>query len=119
MAHQTTPHTESEQNRKPDQSDLEPDQLEQSAGRGQDSDLYRNHDGAQTGTNRGPQHAPGSRGNPNTQPAAAAYEGATSTRTPASEKQGITSHSSHEESSRQQKVVKDRSDAKAGVNHSQ
>jgi hypothetical protein len=117
MAHQTTPHTQTEQNRKPDRSDLEPDQMEQTAGRGPDSDLYRNRDGAQTGTNRGPQHAPGARGNPNSQPAPAAYEGSTNTRTPEGEKQGITSHSSQEESSRQQKVVNDRSDAQAGVNH--
>lgn len=118
MAHSTTPHTESQQNRKMDRTDLEPDQLEQTAGTGADAELYRNNEGAQTGTNRGPQNFPDNATNLNTEPAVAAYEGSVSTRTPGGAVQGITAHSSEEESRRQQKVVKDRPDAEAGVNHS-
>ncbi len=117
MAHQTTPHTESQQNRNPDQTDLEPDQLAQDAGRGPDAELYRNADGAQTGSNRAPENFPRAAEHLKTEPASAAYEGTLSTRTPQSDAPGITSHSASEESARQQKVVKDRDDAKAAVNH--
>jgi hypothetical protein len=117
MAHSTTPHTQTQQNREPEQTDLEPDQLKQEVGRGKDSDLYREREGAQTGTNRGPEFIPNLRGNPNSEPAAAALEGSTTTRTPGGKEQGITSHSAEEESRRQEKVVKDRPDADAGVNH--
>jgi len=47
----------------------------------------------------------------------AAYEGSISTRTPKSQGQGITPRSSKEENARQEKVVRDRPDAQAGVNH--
>ncbi len=116
MAHQTTPHTESQQNKNPDQTDLEPDQLAQDAGRGADAELFRNADGAQTGSNRAPEKYPRAAEHLNTEPASA-YEGSLSTRTPQADAPGITSHSASEESARQQKVVKDRDDANAGLNH--
>jgi hypothetical protein len=116
MAHTTTPHTQTQQNTRPEQSDLEPDQLEQTAGTGDDADLYRNSDGAQVGSNRGPRFRRAA-GHPNTQPAVTAHEGSVTTRTPGGEKPGITSHSAEEESARQKKVVKERPDAQAGVNH--
>lgn len=117
MTHSTTPHTESQQNRKFDRSDLEADQLEQSAGRGPDASLYSRNEGAETGTNRSPREFPDAARNPNVEPSQAAYEGSVTTRTPGGAGQGITSHSADEESARQQKVVKDRPDAQAGVNH--
>lgn len=117
MPHATTPHTESQQNHKLDRTDLEPDQLEQTVGTGDDAALYGNNAGAQTGTNRAPEEFPDTASNLNTEPAAAAYEGDLSTRTPGGSGQGITGHSADEESARQQKVVKDRPDAEAGVNH--
>ena len=116
MAQQTTPHTESQQNRTPDRTDLEPDQQEQTAGTDRDADLYANNAGAETGTNRAPERFPDTRPNANTEQAPAAFEGPLSTRTPGGDGQGITSHSAGEESTRQQKVVKDRPDAQAGVN---
>ena len=117
MAKQTTPHTESQQNRSPDQTDLEPDQLAQETCGGDDASTYRNADGAQTGTNRAPEKYPRASERLNTEPAVAAYEGSLRTRTPQGEGQGITGHSASEESSRQRKVVKDRPDAQAGTNH--
>ena len=117
MPHSTTPHTQTQQNRKPDQNDLEPDQLEQTAGTGADAKLYRNNQGAQTGANRAPEKFPETASKPNTEPAVAAYEGSVSTRTPGGPAQEISNHSAAEESARQRKVVNERPDANAGVNH--
>lgn len=50
------------------------------------------------------------------EPQEAAHGGRTTTRTPKDETQGITSHAAKEESARQEKVVKDRPDAQAGLN---
>lgn len=116
MAIQSTPHTESQQNSNPAQSDLEPNLETADAGRGADAETYENRDGAQTGANRsfhanvsqGPKHI--------AEPATAAEYGTMSTRTPKSDSQGITNHSASEESARQEKVVRDRPDAQAGVN---
>ena len=82
MAHATTPHTQTQQNRTPNRSDLEPDQLEQTAGTGPEADLYNRREGAQSGTNRGPQRIPSSPHQPNKEQAAPAFEGSVKTRTP-------------------------------------
>ena len=116
MAKPTTPHTESQQNRRSDQSDLEPDQLEQTAGTGQETQMYTNRQGAQTGANRAPERQQDRAGNPNTQPNATAQQGGLETRAPRGSQQGISSHSQDEESTRQEKVVSERPDAQAGVN---
>jgi hypothetical protein len=118
MAMQKTPHTQSEQNRGPEQSDLEADQQAFESGSGADEQVYSEMEGAQTGADRsakrttmkGPRH--------NTEPEAVAHEGSVSTRTPKRPVQGITAQSAEKESARQQKVVNDRPDAQAGVNHS-
>lgn len=73
--------------------------------------------GPQTGMNRGPHIVPNAKGMHNTIPPQVAYEGSVSTRTPEGEEQGITTHSQSEESARQRKVVKDRPDATASLNH--
>jgi hypothetical protein len=118
MAHPTTPHTQTQQNRTPDQTDLEPDQLEQTASTGPEADLYNHREGAQTGSNRGLHVVPASGGAPNQEQPPAAFEGSVSTRAPGGKQQGISSHSADEERPGQQKVVSERPDAKAGVNHS-
>jgi hypothetical protein len=118
MAHATTPHTKTQQNRKVDRTDLERDQLEQTSGTGEDAELYRNNEGAQTGTNRAPQTSPDTASNLNTEQAVAAFEGSVTTRTPPGSGQGISSRSADEENEGQQRVVRDRPDAQAGVNHS-
>ncbi len=46
-----------------------------------------------------------------------AHEGSVTTRTPEGAKQGISNASSTEDAAGQKKVVKDRPDAQAGVNH--
>ena len=114
MTKQTTPHTQTQQNVNPQQTDLEPEQAgwESATGVGQ------NVDGAQTGTDRSPRRTPGRETQHTSEPAPAAYEGSVDTRTPKRPVQGITSRSSAEESARQEKVVKERPDAQAGVNHS-
>lgn len=119
MPETKTPHTQTQQNHKPEQTDLEPDQLEQTVGTGEDAALYVHRDGAQTGDPRGPQNFPPAPADLNTEPPVAAWQGDVATRTPGGSSQGITSHAAGEESARQEKVVQDRPDAQAGVNHSQ
>ena len=124
MSKQTTPHTESQQDRSPAQSDAI-----ESTGQGETQsalgtnvgkdDIPSATIGAQTGTNRGPQFIPHTSGHHGAEPQNAAYEGTVSTRTLQGSGQGITTHPSAEESGRQEKVVKDRADAQAGVNHAQ
>ena len=113
----TRSHTQTRQNISPTQADLEPDQEEQNADSGQNVDLYQRNENAQTGGSRAPANTPAASRNRNTEPASVAREGSVTTRTPGGTQQGISSHSADEEAARQQKVVKDREDAQAGVNH--
>jgi hypothetical protein len=46
MAIQSTPHTQTQQNANPAQSDLEPDQLVQDTAQNEDAALYENREGA-------------------------------------------------------------------------
>jgi hypothetical protein len=118
VAKQKSPHTQSQQNANPAQTDLEPDQQQQNAGRGADADMYQNMEGLATGGTRTPKKSLDLPAQHRTEPAEAAHEGSVSTRTPRKPAQGITSHSSEEESERQKKVVNERPDAQAGVNQS-
>jgi hypothetical protein len=119
MAIQSTPHTQTQQNANAGQSDLEPNQLAQDSGQNDDAALYANREGAQTGgtrafnANESSESAGGKL--PNTQQFTAAMTGQVDSRTPRSDQQGITNRSANEESSRQEKVVRDRPDAQAGV----
>lgn len=117
MTIQTTPHTQTQQNQDPTQSDLEAAaQTAQDSDQDGDEALYENADGAQTGGTRA-FHANAIRSKlPNTEPRTAALDGGIDTRTPESEDQGITNHSASEESARQRKVVSERPDSLAGVN---
>lgn len=118
MIKQTTPHTQSQQNVSSDQTDLPaPDELSSDAGLGAD-ETYANMEGAESGGNRSPHQTEKGSIQHNTEPAEAAYEGSVMTRTPKEAKQEITLRSAEEESERQEKVVRDRPDARAGVNHS-
>src|SRR5437660_459217 len=113
MNNPNTPHTQSQQNRDPKQSDLDSDQNLNA-----DDPMYENMEGAETGMNRSPRRTQTEHAAHNTEPETMAHEGSVSTRTPKRPAQGITSHSAEEESARQEKVVKDRPDAQAGLNHS-
>jgi len=119
MAIQTTPHTESGKNHGAAESDLEPGVSADTVARGEDAALYDESTGAQTATNRGTAHAPGSgpvhRGP--IQPDVT-LEGSLTTRAPEGPGQGITGRSQTEESVGQKKVVENRPDAQAGINPS-
>lgn len=119
MAQQKSPHTQSEQNQPQAQMNLEPGELEKMLGTGEDAKTYENNDGAQTGGTRSPRHAPRAAVKHNVEPATEAFEGATTSRTVKDpNKQGATNRSSAMENEGQEKVVKDRPDSQAGVNHS-
>jgi hypothetical protein len=115
---QTTPHTQTAQNTKFEQTDLEPDQQEQETGSGNAEDMYSRMEGAETGADRSPRKLQPGASRHTTEPEQVAHEGELSTRTPKRPAQGITSRSAEEESERQEKVVNDRPDAQAGLNHS-
>jgi hypothetical protein len=111
-------HVQTQQNVNPDQTDLYPGQNEARSGTEDDEPIYEQMDGAETGDNRTPKKTQTRSMRHNTEEQTVAYEGAIDTRTPRKPSQGITSHSSDDESERQQKVVNERPDAQAGVNHS-
>lgn len=118
MTKQKTPHTQTEQNIPPTRADVDLEQVAQETGTESDEQLYSNMEGAETGGNRTPRKIQSGDMGSGVQPEAVAHEGSLSTRTPKRPSQGITSHSAEEESERQEKVVNDRPDAQAGVNHS-
>ncbi|HZQ20203.1 MAG TPA: hypothetical protein VFA90_15920 [Terriglobales bacterium] len=113
MTNQKTPHTQTQQNTSPEQTDAEQNEIRPAEA------IYQNAEGAESGANRsprtlhtgGPQH--------NTEPEQEAHEGPISSRLSRKPVQGITTHSAEEESARQQKVVNNRPDAQAGVKHSE
>lgn len=114
-----TPHTQSQQNTHFAQTDVNPDELEQNTGTGEDARSYEDRDGTQTGGTRSPKHTPGSAHPHNTEPASAAFEGSLTSRTFDDEdKQGVTTNPSSKEAEGQRKVVNARDDARAGVNQS-
>jgi hypothetical protein len=115
MTKQTTPHTQTEQNVNPEQTDLD---INESRSEEEDKVIYARMEGAETGTDRSPRKVPVPKEHHVSQPETTAHEGAVTTRTPHVPTQGITSRSAEEESSRQNKVVNERPDAQAGVNHS-
>lgn len=133
MTRQKSPHTQTEQNTKPEQTDLEADEQEYEADSASDQQLYSRMDGAETGGPRSPKKIKKDGPRHKTEPEEVAHEGSVSARTVSDRSvsdrsvsdrsskrpvQGVTSHSAREESERQQKVVKARPDAQAGVNRS-
>jgi hypothetical protein len=115
MTKQKSPHTQSEQNTLPEQTDRENAQSD--FGKEAEERMYEHMEGAKTGANRSPRRMPDSAQQPNTQPETVAHEGSVTTRTPKRPVQGITERP-EEEAERQRKVVNERPDAQAGVNHS-
>jgi hypothetical protein len=83
-----------------------------------DSDVHQHlGDGAQQGGSRSSHVIPNTRGSHHILPSQVAYEGSTTTRLPQGSRQGITTHTQSEESARQRKVIKNRPDATASLNH--
>jgi len=116
MTKQKSPHTQTEQDAAPERDDL---QDVGSETRAAEDRLYERMEGAETGENRSPRKFPATRTlRHRTEPETEAHEGRVSSRTLKRPGQGITAHSSEEESDRQEKVVKDRPDAQAGLNQS-
>lgn len=119
MAKQKSPHTQSQQNTNFAQTDLNPDDMPQTVATGEDADTYENRDGAQTGGTRSPKHTPGAANPRKTEPQAVAHEGSVTSRTAHdASRQGISNRSAESEFAGQEKVVSQRDDAKAGLNHS-
>jgi hypothetical protein len=116
MTIQKSPHTQTQQDTTPEQTDLENNQsnFDEEAHEA----TYEHTEGAETGDNRTPRKVQTDAPHRRTEPEEVAHEGPVHTRTPKKPAQGITSHSAEEESQRQEKVVNDRPDAQAGVNHS-
>jgi hypothetical protein len=116
MAKQKSPHTQTQQDTHFAQTDVSPDELEQNLGRGEE---YENRDGAQTGGKRSPKTMPAAAHPHNTEDQAVAYEGSLASRTfDDDNKQGVTTNPSSKEAEGQRKVVGQREDSQAGVNHS-
>jgi hypothetical protein len=115
MAIPTTPHTQTRQNLDPAAGDLDPDQNIQDLARPEETELYANSDGAQSGGTRAFNANDLRSHRHRVVPEDAALTGSVSTRIPESDAQGITNHSASEESARQRKVVSERPDAQAGV----
>lgn len=116
MAKQKTPHTQTQQNTNPAQTDVNPDETNQNAGR---SSEYENMNGAETGEKKSPRKMPSAAHEHNTEDQQAAYTGTLASRAFDDDtKQGVTTNPSSKEAVGQRKVVGEREDAQAGVNHS-
>jgi len=113
MTKQKTPHTQTQQNTNPEQTDLENDQTGFEA-----DDAYSRMDGAETGLDKSPRKLDTRAPRHRTEPEGVAHEGAVTSRVSKKPVQGITSHSAREEGARQAKVVRKRPDARAGTRHS-
>ncbi len=113
MTKQKTPHTQTQQNAVPEQTDLENNQGEFEA-----NDAYSRMEGAETGSDKSLRKLDTRAPRRRTEPEAVAHEGSVTTRVSKKPVQGITSHSAEEESARQAKVVRKRPDARAGAKHS-
>jgi hypothetical protein len=108
MTKQKSPHAQTQQNTKPQQSDFAGDQDSSKS----EDQIYARMEGAEAGSDRTPRKPQDGAPARNTEPESSAHEGSVSTRTPRRSVQGITSHSAEEESERQEKVVNDRPDAR-------
>lgn len=119
MAIPKSPHTQTQQDTNFAQTDVNPDDMPQTVGTGADAAMYENCDGAQTGGTRSPRHMPMGMNPPNIAQQSAAHEGTLTSRvSDDATRQGISNRSAQAESAGQQKVVSQREDAQAGVNHS-
>jgi hypothetical protein len=116
MAMQKTPHTQTQQDTTPEQTDMDNDERNFEA-EAHDA-AYEHMEGAETGDNRAPRKVQTDAPQRRTEPEQVAHEGSVQTRTPKRPAQGITSRSAEEESERQENVVNQRPDAQAGVKHS-
>jgi hypothetical protein len=113
MTNQKTPHTQSQANVKPEQTDFEPEQALTSPR--EQGELDHPREGARTVGDRSFRKVQTRSARRKTEPAAARRPGSIATRAPRGNKPGISSRPSDEESARQEKVVRSRPDAQAGL----
>lgn len=119
MAKPNSPHTQTQQDTNFAQTDLNPDDMPGTVLHSEDGGIYENMEGAETGSQRSPKHSPGSSNPHTTEPQTAAFEGSLASRVSNdATRQGISNASAAREAPGQQKVVSQREDAQAGVNHS-
>ena len=105
MAVQSTPHTSTEQDVNSAETDLEPNMNTQDVGRGDDAKLYKNADGAQTGSNRA-FHATGGRDNqPKSIDEGTGMTPSRHSQLPTNDGTGITNSSPEKERETQEKVI--------------
>ena len=104
MAIQTTPHTNTEQDVNSAEMDLEPNMNPQDAGRGEDSKLYENADGAQTAGNRSFHSTAGRDNQPKSIDEGTENTPSRHSQLPTSGGTGITSSSPDKERETQEKV---------------
>lgn len=112
MTKQKTPHTQSQQNIRVEQTDFDPDQVAES------DELDQLREGARTAGDRSFRKVQTRSARRKIEPATAAYTGSARDRAAKGGRQGITPRAREEESRRQEKVVRSRPDARAGVNRS-
>ena len=111
MAIQSTPHTESQQNKGEAETELEPNQIAERLERDGEAGLYAKMDGAQTGMNRAERITDGGGPKHKVLGEASADTGATSAGVGDGEAQGIPNHSQHAEHDGQVKVMQGREQA--------
>lgn len=116
MAEQKSPHTQTQQDTHFAQTDVNRDEVEQNTGNAPE---YEETYGAQTGGKRSPKTMPQSANPHNAEEQQVAFEGTLASRSFDDDtKQGVTTAPSSKEAEGQRKVVGQREDAQAGVNHS-
>ena len=116
MAEQKSPHTQTQQDMQAAPTDVNADRSQQNA---PDASEYEEMYGAQTGGKRSSKTMPQSANPHNTEDQKVAYEGTLASRSFDDDtKQGVTTAPSSKEAEGQRKVVGQRADAQAGVNHS-
>src|SRR3954451_25171111 len=100
MAVQKSPHTNTQQNTRPEQSNLEDNEQQYETDSPRDQARYQQTDGAETGMTRSPREVETRSERHKTEPEKEAHEGRVSTRTPKRSSQGVTARSAEEESVR-------------------
>jgi len=116
MTQEKSTHTQTQQDTHFAQADVSPGEQEQNLGNASE---YEKMEGAQTGGKRSQKTMPGTAQGRNTEEQPAAFEGTLASRAfDDDNKQGVTTNPSSKEAEGQRKVVGERQDSQAGLNHS-
>lgn len=108
MAIQSTPHTESQQNKDQNETEMDPNQIAARIEKDGAEGIYANMDGAQTGMNRS-EHVTDVKGQKHkVEPGASASTGFTSAELKDGDAPGVSNHSISTERPGQEKVIRER-----------